>query len=260
MVLAHDVFISYSSKDKATADAVCHTLEQRSIRCWIAPRDVPAGTNYGAEIIRAIRECSILVLVFSGSSNASQAVWREVQSAFTEQKALIPLRIEDVTVSDDLGFYLSGVHWLDAYPNQEVFGNLLQNVAHILKKDISGDVTPANNLNNAIEIDKHKEELVDGSSRDIVDPEQKEIFVLKKNNHDSDDQIPSRFAVKPLRGEPTPKELCPNCGNIGRKIGPKLWQWIVGIGLAAFTCGLSLLVFVIKNGHFCHYCSSSWKR
>jgi hypothetical protein len=45
--MAHDVFISHSSKDKLTADAICHSLEQNGIRCWIAPRDVRAGANYG---------------------------------------------------------------------------------------------------------------------------------------------------------------------------------------------------------------------
>ena len=48
--MAHDVFISYSSQDKAVADAVCATLERGKIRCWVAPRDVPAGKPYAATI------------------------------------------------------------------------------------------------------------------------------------------------------------------------------------------------------------------
>lgn len=34
--MAHNVFISYSSKDKTIADAVCAGLEMEKIRCWIA--------------------------------------------------------------------------------------------------------------------------------------------------------------------------------------------------------------------------------
>jgi hypothetical protein len=45
--MARDVFISYSSKDKPTADAVCATLEANGIRCWIAPRDVVPGSDWG---------------------------------------------------------------------------------------------------------------------------------------------------------------------------------------------------------------------
>jgi TIR domain len=35
-MMAFDVFISYSSKDKTTADATCASLENAGIRCWIA--------------------------------------------------------------------------------------------------------------------------------------------------------------------------------------------------------------------------------
>ena len=46
--MANDVFISYSSTDKAAADAVCATLESRGIGCWIAPRDILPGEDYAA--------------------------------------------------------------------------------------------------------------------------------------------------------------------------------------------------------------------
>ncbi len=35
--MAHDVFVSYSVKDKTTADAICAALEANGIRVWIAP-------------------------------------------------------------------------------------------------------------------------------------------------------------------------------------------------------------------------------
>lgn len=38
--MAYDIFVSYSSKDKPVADAVVAGLEQKGIRCWIAPRDL----------------------------------------------------------------------------------------------------------------------------------------------------------------------------------------------------------------------------
>ena len=45
--MAHDVFVSYSHKDKATADAVVARLEQDGSRCWVAPRDIVPGTFVG---------------------------------------------------------------------------------------------------------------------------------------------------------------------------------------------------------------------
>ena len=55
--MAHDVFISHSNQDKAVAHAMCSRLEQAGIRCWIAPRDVRPGRNWGSEIIRGFGQC-----------------------------------------------------------------------------------------------------------------------------------------------------------------------------------------------------------
>ncbi len=69
--MAHDVFISYSNHDKPTADAICAALEANGIRCWIAPRDILPGSDWGEAIIDAIHACRAMLLIFSSSSNAS---------------------------------------------------------------------------------------------------------------------------------------------------------------------------------------------
>ena len=56
--MGHDVFLSYSSADKATALAVLAGLEDQGIRCWIAPRDIPAGSEYGQQIVEAVKTCT----------------------------------------------------------------------------------------------------------------------------------------------------------------------------------------------------------
>src|SRR5215207_8155185 len=53
-VSAFDVFVSYSSKDKAVADAAVATLEARAIRCWVAPRDIVPGKEWSEAIIDGI--------------------------------------------------------------------------------------------------------------------------------------------------------------------------------------------------------------
>jgi len=42
------IFISYSSKDKAIAAALCAHLEKAQLKCWIAPRDIAPGKDYAA--------------------------------------------------------------------------------------------------------------------------------------------------------------------------------------------------------------------
>jgi hypothetical protein len=112
--MAFDVFISYSSKDKTTANAVCAALESSGIRCWIAPRDINAGTQYAASIVEGIDACRVMVLIFSSSANASPQIHREIERAVSKALTIIPFRIEDVLPTKAMEYYLGSIHWLDA--------------------------------------------------------------------------------------------------------------------------------------------------
>jgi hypothetical protein len=112
--VAFDVFISYSSKDKTVADAVCARLESAGIRCWIAPRDIVAGTSYGESIIEAIHVAKVMVLVFSSNANTSGHIPKEVERAVSNGLAILPFRIEDVAPGKSLDYFIGSVHWLDA--------------------------------------------------------------------------------------------------------------------------------------------------
>ncbi|MDR2916581.1 MAG: toll/interleukin-1 receptor domain-containing protein [Tannerella sp.] len=126
--MAHEVFISHSSKDKLTADAICHALEQSGVSCWIAPRDVRPGHDYPAEIIYGIENCKLMVLIFSESSNNSRFVYAEIERAFSKGKMIIPYRISQVEMNRNLELILSGKHWIDAYPNDRSFTELTRAV------------------------------------------------------------------------------------------------------------------------------------
>jgi hypothetical protein len=112
--MAHDVFISHSTNNRPVANAVCAALEREGIRCWIAPRDVMPGRPYAGEITRAIQQSRAFVIIFSESSNNSEQVLREVQLAANSRLHIVQFRIDAVVPSDDLEYYLSGPHWLDA--------------------------------------------------------------------------------------------------------------------------------------------------
>ena len=112
--MAFDVFISYASKDKVVADAVCARLESAGIRCWIAPRDIVAGRSYGEAIIEAIHVTKVMVLVFSSNANASGHIPKEVERAVSSGLAILPFRIEDVSPGKSLDYFIGSVHWLDA--------------------------------------------------------------------------------------------------------------------------------------------------
>jgi hypothetical protein len=112
--VAHDVFISYSIKDKATADAVCAKLEENGIRVWIAPRDVPPGSNFAESIVDAIDICNVFVLIWSAEANVSKHILNEVNQAFDQGIIIIPFRIQDALPTRAMRYYIGHTHWLDA--------------------------------------------------------------------------------------------------------------------------------------------------
>src|SRR3954463_13732470 len=110
------IFLSYASRDKLIADAICSRLENQGIRCWIAPRDVNPGADYSTQISEALEGSPGLVMVFSSGSNASRHVKSEIDRAFSLDKVIIPFRVENVELDKGLSYYLAKTHWLDAVP------------------------------------------------------------------------------------------------------------------------------------------------
>lgn len=113
--MEHDAFISYSSVETSTADAICHRLEAAGIRCWVAPRNVQPGRSWAAQIDDAIRRSALFILVFSENSNRSEPVKSELDRAAHYVRAIIPFRIELILdIDPEIAFHIGRVHWLDA--------------------------------------------------------------------------------------------------------------------------------------------------
>ena len=140
--MPHDVFVSYSSGDKPTADAVCATLERKGIRCWMAPRDILPGVDWGGAIVDAINASTVMVLVYSARANDSPQIKREVERAVHRGLPIIPFRIEDVPMSKTLEYFMSMPHWLDALtpPLQDHLDRLAETTRLILER--AGPVLP----------------------------------------------------------------------------------------------------------------------
>jgi hypothetical protein len=101
--LAHDVFISYSQPDKATAEAVCHRLERAGIRCWIAPRD----RSEEDASRRALQRAQLVIVVFSPPVSSLHHV---LAAALQAEITVIPFRVAEI---QSPGQMLSRPHWLD---------------------------------------------------------------------------------------------------------------------------------------------------
>ncbi|MBV8856820.1 MAG: TIR domain-containing protein [Acidobacteria bacterium] len=135
--MAHEVFISYSAKDKEAADKVCDALEAKGIKCWIAPRDIAPGATYAQAIINALTGSRLVILVFSSHTNESAHVESEIDNAYNNHVPIIRLRLENVPLSQSLNYYLSKTQWLDALtpPVEKHLGVLSDSVQSILGND-----------------------------------------------------------------------------------------------------------------------------
>ena len=104
--MSFDIFVSYSTKDKVVADAIVSALEIKNIRCWYAPRDIKPGANWAESITDAIQQCNIFLLIFSSNSNQSTHVLDEVSYAISEEKMIIPFRIENLDPAGALRLHI----------------------------------------------------------------------------------------------------------------------------------------------------------
>lgn len=141
----HDVFISYSSQDRLIADAVCSTLEANKIRCWMAPRDIRPGMDWGSAIIDAIGDSAVMVLLYTTHSNVSPQVLREVERAVSKGVAVVPVRLEEVPPSKSMEYFISASHWLDAMtrPLERHLTTLADTIKALLRDRERGGNRPA---------------------------------------------------------------------------------------------------------------------
>jgi hypothetical protein len=99
----YSCFISYSAKDQEFANRLHGDLQNKGVRCWFAPHDMPIGGRLRDEIDAAIRMRDKVVLILSEPSIESDWVENEVETAIEEEKrrgqtVLFPLRLDDMVM------------------------------------------------------------------------------------------------------------------------------------------------------------------
>lgn len=171
------VFISYSTKDADSANLVHSYLEGNGVSCWIASRNIEGGESFAVQIVNAIEECSVFVMIASGNSNDSNHVSNEMSIAFGAKKKIIPFRLNDFSLSKSNIYFLQQAQWIDAYKNlNEGLKHLLMAVRTVIpKEELSEDVYE---VTSAFESDKAKSEdnlLPDMSREELVNTLLKKI-------------------------------------------------------------------------------------
>ena len=139
--MEHSVFISYHHDSSAQlVEHIVRALENSGIKCWYAPRDVES--KYAGDIVRAIEECKIFLLIMNRYSTHSEHVLNEINCAFNrfhqkESIRLLPFRTDKENMSDDVKYYLGRIHSLDGSepPEEERISTLVSRIAYLLQAE-----------------------------------------------------------------------------------------------------------------------------
>ena len=107
------VFISYASEDAAVTNTLVAAVERQGLKCWIAPRDVVPGALYADEIIRAINEAGVVVVVLSKQAIASPHVGKEIERASSKGRRIIAFHTDAAPLTRALEYFLSESQWID---------------------------------------------------------------------------------------------------------------------------------------------------
>ena len=105
---------------------MCHYLEERNLRCFVAYRDIPKGKDWAPYIEKGFEDSKVLVYVHTESSNKSIETTREINLAFEEGCVVIPFRVNSIKYGEGKRYRLNNVNWLDAFPGnpENYFGDL----------------------------------------------------------------------------------------------------------------------------------------
>jgi len=141
-----NVFISYSSADILPTE-ICHKLEMRGIKCWIAPRNITPGTPYARAIMQGLINSDTFLIFISSNSLKSEDVLNEVDNAHGLKKNIVPVFIENVALTPEFSYYLKRKQWITAYDNLEGSINTIINLFGG-KATLTGSIPDCNRNNN----------------------------------------------------------------------------------------------------------------
>jgi hypothetical protein len=111
-------FISHHSSQVAIARRLKIMLAEHGIDGWLAPDDIAAGTAFDQAILDQIARSDAIILLFCAQSDQSRHVKRELMLGEDGNKAILPVRLEDVA-AQGLAYWLKDYQWIDWFVGEE---------------------------------------------------------------------------------------------------------------------------------------------
>ncbi|PMC33734.1 hypothetical protein CJ195_26895 [Bacillus sp. UMB0899] len=96
------VFLSHASANFEKMKEMADYLESLGLICWYAPRNIDKGNNYLVDIVDAIDQVDVVILLHSKEVHHSKFVYREIEYADQMNKLILPILIDDAPIAKEL--------------------------------------------------------------------------------------------------------------------------------------------------------------
>ena len=133
-----EVFISYSSLDRDRVMPAVESLRGNGISVWVDEGNIHAADLWSEQIVQAIADCRVMVVMLSQNSTDSHNVVKEVMLASEQKKALLPVYLEPADIPAKLQYQLAGIQHLELYGENEQ--QVLEDLSNgLTKRGVSRD-------------------------------------------------------------------------------------------------------------------------
>lgn len=107
------IFLSYSRRDTELVCRLCGDLEARGLQVWMDRNNIEAGTHWRTSIVNGIQSCQTFLVVISAASQQSSNVAKEMSLAESNNKPILPVKIDNSPIQSDFSYSLAGIQFID---------------------------------------------------------------------------------------------------------------------------------------------------
>lgn len=114
-----NTFVSYSHENAETVLPLVQSIEANGVSVWIDRDELRAGQNWAGQIVRAIKAADQFCLMCSAQAFESDHVRREVYLADKYGKTMVPIRLDETEMPEDIEYFLIGRQWVNLFATEE---------------------------------------------------------------------------------------------------------------------------------------------
>ena len=115
MAQVADVFISYSREDKESVLSLAAKLREAGVSLWIDQGGIDGAAMWGEEIVNALENAKVLLLMVTEKSVNSHNVVKEVVLASERKEHILPVHLEPTRIPAGLKYPLAGIQHIEYF-------------------------------------------------------------------------------------------------------------------------------------------------